>query len=200
MSCWGRANVLAVPFLHDDDHEDYELKPPPKKLTALQLTGITFFAVSGSAYGIEQAAIAEQAVSHCIRQQLIPAVLCIAPQTVPAGGPFLALLALLLAPIFWCAASFGLGCNDGHRKLAPLLQVGANALRGRGVQCGHSTIGRLHCVDQHGAIAHSPRMSCLPPLTRHEEPMLARRPLLHGSQWPSLAPRRLQLQRAAVLR
>ena len=73
-----RVNTLAVPFLDEEDTEDdYALLPPPKPLKSLQLMGIAFFAVSGSAYGIEE--------------------------SVAAGGPFLALLALLLAPVLWSA-------------------------------------------------------------------------------------------------
>ena len=73
-----RVNALAVPFLDEEDTEDdYALLPPPKPLKSLQLMGIAFFAVSGSAYGIEE--------------------------TVAVGGPFLALLALLLAPVLWSA-------------------------------------------------------------------------------------------------
>ena len=73
-----RVNALAVPFLDEEDTEDdYALLPPPKPLKSLQLMGIAFFAVSGSAYGIEE--------------------------SVAVGGPFLALLALLLAPVLWSA-------------------------------------------------------------------------------------------------
>ena len=73
-----RVNALAVPFLDEEDTEDdYALLPPPKPLKSLQLMGIAFFAVSGSAYGIEE--------------------------SVAAGGPFLALFALLLAPVLWSA-------------------------------------------------------------------------------------------------
>ena len=84
--CWGRitadlrtVNKLAVPFLDDDGGggEDYVLQPPPKKLGTLQLTGLAFFAVSGSAYGIEEA--------------------------VSSAGPFLAPLAFVLAPLVWSA-------------------------------------------------------------------------------------------------
>jgi len=72
-------NTLAVPFLTEDDggEDDYDLLPPPRPLTTLQLMGIAFFAVSGSAYGVEE--------------------------IVPAGGPFLSLLSLLLAPVVWSA-------------------------------------------------------------------------------------------------
>jgi len=73
-------NILAVPFISKDDaeeEEDYDLLPPPRPLTTLQLMGIAFFAVSGSAYGVEE--------------------------LVPAGGPFLSLLALLAAPVVWSA-------------------------------------------------------------------------------------------------
>ena len=74
----GGLNALAVPFLDDEDAEDdYALLPPPKPLGTLQLMGIAFFAVSGSAYGIEE--------------------------SVALGGPFLALVALLLAPVLWSA-------------------------------------------------------------------------------------------------
>ena len=70
-------NKLAVPFLSDTGtgEDDYALLPPPKPIKALQLTGIIFFAVSGSAYGIEE--------------------------TVSAGGPLLALLGLALATLCW---------------------------------------------------------------------------------------------------
>ena len=71
-------NALAVPFLDERSTEDdYTLLPPPRPLRVLQLMGISFFAVSGSAYGIEE--------------------------SVAAGGPFLALLLLLLAPLLWSA-------------------------------------------------------------------------------------------------
>ena len=50
-------NKLAVPFLSDEGtgEDDYALLPPPRPLGVLQLMGITFFAVSGSAYGVEGA-------------------------------------------------------------------------------------------------------------------------------------------------
>lgn len=71
-------NRLAVPFLSEGaDDEDYDLLPPPRPLGTLQLLGIAFFAVSGSAFGVEE--------------------------VVPAAGPFLSLLALLLAPLLWSA-------------------------------------------------------------------------------------------------
>jgi hypothetical protein len=75
-----KLNVLAVPFISKnvgEEEEDYDLLPPPRPLTTLQLMGIAFFAVSGSAFGVEE--------------------------LVPAGGPFLALLALLVAPAVWSA-------------------------------------------------------------------------------------------------
>lgn len=73
-------NALAVPFLDEvDDAEadDYALLPPPKPLRVPQLMGIAFFAVSGSAYGFEA--------------------------TISMGGPFLTILALILAPLLWSA-------------------------------------------------------------------------------------------------
>lgn len=74
-----RLNALSTPFIADDGtgEDDYALLPPPRQLGMLQLTAITFFAVSGSAYGIEE--------------------------TVSAGGPLLALAALATAAIFWSA-------------------------------------------------------------------------------------------------
>ena len=70
-----QANTLAVPFLPDDGtaDDDYALLPPPRPLRMLQLIGLTFFAVSGSAYGIEE--------------------------TVSAGGPLLALIGLGIAAV-----------------------------------------------------------------------------------------------------
>ena len=71
-------NSLAVPFLEDeagDGDDNYSLQPAPKPLGVFQLMGIAFFAVSGSAYGIEE--------------------------TVSIAGPFLTVLALLLAPLLW---------------------------------------------------------------------------------------------------
>ena len=65
--------------------DDYALLPPPKPIKALQLTGIVFFAVSGSAYGIEE--------------------------TVSAGGPLLALLGLLLATTVWSAPLALISCE-----------------------------------------------------------------------------------------
>ena len=75
----GRVDALAMPFLSDAGgaEDDYALLPPPRPLGVVQLMGITFFAVSGSAYGIEE--------------------------TVSAGGPLLALSALTLAALCWSA-------------------------------------------------------------------------------------------------
>ena len=72
-------NRAALPFLRDADlnDDDYELQPPKPKLEMLQLMGIAFFAVSGSAYGVEE--------------------------IVPLGGPFLSLAALVIAPAVWSA-------------------------------------------------------------------------------------------------
>jgi len=71
-------NSLAVPFLEDEPpeaEENYSLQPAPKPLGVPQLMGIAFFAVSGSAYGIEE--------------------------TVSVAGPFLTIVALLLTPLLW---------------------------------------------------------------------------------------------------
>ena len=72
-----RANQLAVPFIADDGtgEDDYAMLPPPKPIKSLQLMALTFFAVSGSAFGIEE--------------------------TVSAGGPLLALLMITLAALVW---------------------------------------------------------------------------------------------------
>lgn len=74
-----RLNALSTPFIADDGtgEDDYALLPPPRQLGLLQLMAITFFAVSGSAYGIEE--------------------------TVSAGGPLLALSALAGAALCWSA-------------------------------------------------------------------------------------------------
>ena len=80
-------NTLAVPFLPDDGvaDDDYALLPPPKPLKLLQLTGVAFFAVSGSAYGIEE--------------------------TVSSGGPLLALVSLSLAAALWSAPMAMVACE-----------------------------------------------------------------------------------------
>lgn len=72
-------NKFSQPFLSDDGtgEDDYALLPPPKPLGVIQLMAITFFAVSGSAFGIEE--------------------------TVSAAGPLLALSCLLIAAICWSA-------------------------------------------------------------------------------------------------
>ena len=87
LSRFSKINALAVPFLSDagTGEDDYALLPPPKPIKALQLTGIVFFAVSGSAYGIEE--------------------------TVSAGGPLLALLGLLLATTVWSAPLALISCE-----------------------------------------------------------------------------------------
>ena len=70
---------LAVPFLADGDEDEYALRYEPDRqpLRVVHLMGIAFFAVAGSANGIEE--------------------------TVAAGGPFLAVAALLVAPLLWSA-------------------------------------------------------------------------------------------------
>lgn len=71
-------NALAVPFLEDeagDGEDNYSLQPAPKPLGVPQLMGIAFFAVSGSAYGIEE--------------------------TVSVAGPFLTVVALIAASLLW---------------------------------------------------------------------------------------------------
>ena len=87
LSRFFKINRLATPFLSDDGtgEDDYALLPPPKPLRILQLTGITFFAVSGSAYGIEE--------------------------TVSAGGPLLALVGLGVASAVWSAPMALVSCE-----------------------------------------------------------------------------------------
>ena len=82
-----KINRLAVPFLSDDGtgEDDYALLPPPKPIRVLQLTGLTFFAVSGSAYGIEE--------------------------TVSAGGPLLAIVGLGLSALAWSAPMAMVSCE-----------------------------------------------------------------------------------------
>lgn len=78
---------LAVPFLDDEGggEDDYALLPPPKPIGVLRLTGLVFFAVSGSAYGIEE--------------------------TVSSGGPLLALSGLVLAALAWSAPLAMVACE-----------------------------------------------------------------------------------------
>ena len=82
-----RLNNLAVPFISDDGaaEDDYALLPPPRPIKLLQLTGLTFFAVSGSAYGIEE--------------------------SVSAGGPLLAILGFALASALWSAPLAMVACE-----------------------------------------------------------------------------------------
>lgn len=71
-------NSLAVPFLEEETaegEENYSLQPAPRPLGSAQLMSLAFFAVSGSAYGIEE--------------------------SVSVGGPFLTILALSLTPLLW---------------------------------------------------------------------------------------------------
>lgn len=73
-------NSLAVPFLDEEDDvnaDDDTFQPSPKPLRLAHLMALAFFAVSGSAYGIEE--------------------------TISLAGPFLTILALVLAPLLWSA-------------------------------------------------------------------------------------------------